>query len=109
MTTLTTDLVAAVYAAPNLLTEAGLNKVRQNLAMTRADSPYRAEFEQEVAEAEARWAAEAEVRAAKAELARYCGLTRKETRSGERIWIVKFNGRWIERPTLDQVVQAAGL
>lgn len=87
------QIAAALNA--NLLHAAGVEKARKNLALTRADSPYRAEFEAELAEVEARWAAETELRETREALRRAFSLTRKEDRKGNPFWIAKVNGAWI--------------
>lgn len=89
----TATIIAALNA--NLLHAAGVEKAERNLALTRADSPYRAEFEAEVVEVKARWAAETELRECRETLRRAFGLSRKEDRRGNAYWVAKVNGAWI--------------
>ena len=86
-------IVAALNA--KLLYAAGVEQARRRVELTNPSSPRLAEFQEELAAVEARWAAETELRECRETLRRAFGLTRKEDRRGNPFWIAKVNGQWL--------------
>jgi hypothetical protein len=103
---MTLDRINAVLSNPNLLTAAGLAKAQNLVSLTAPDSPCLAEFKADAEKAQARWEAEAQIRADADTLRRAYSLTRKERYVrgfASRYWIAKVDGLWIQDPTAEQL------
>ena len=85
-------LAACFPAGKGLLNLRYLEGKRALLAITAKDSPKRAEFEEELAALEARWADEAPARAARARAEKVLNLRYFDDAG----WKVRFEGRWVK-------------
>ena len=87
-----TLLAACFPSKAGLLNLKYLESKRSLVALTVKDSPKRAEFEAELADLEARYTAEAPVRAARRQAERDLSLRHFDDAG----WKVKWEGRWMK-------------